>query len=91
MDSETRLHIETMKNSATNGRWFCAILSALCMTTGVVRDDRSFAIMALLAAASIGIACLSDRLPSTRAGMAFSLIATVLPAVVAVVFLFSVW
>lgn len=65
--------IALAQNIATNGRWFCALMVAICLYADLDA-------LAVLAAVPVGLAVIADQLPAGMPGRAASNLAYLLAA-----------
>ena len=78
-----------VKNRVANARLFCALVFLVSLAAYVTGQGRYYAVLALLAAAPVGIAVLIDTMPDTELRRVLLTINGALPPAVALALLAS--
>lgn len=70
-------------NIATNGRWFCAMMFALALSTGSI-------LIAFAFASLVGVTCITDQFQG-RVAVVISSAVYLLAALLSVILLIAIW
>ena len=84
------LELETVKNIATNGRMFMAMIFLVALAAFMTGYGSNYARISIMCAAPVGLSCIIDQMPYGRMYAALSLGNYALAAMLAVILFISI-